>query len=69
MDGQRFYLGKELSTIFRVRPATISRWRQAGVLPAVRFGRAWLFPADAVEQALARQGHQTDQAVEEVPAQ
>jgi excisionase family DNA binding protein len=40
--------------LFRVKPQTISRWRQAGVLPAVRVGKGWLYPADAVEAALAR---------------
>jgi excisionase family DNA binding protein len=54
MDLPRFYLGREAAQLLRVKPATIGRWRRAGVLEAVRFGRRWLYSRAALEQALAR---------------
>jgi excisionase family DNA binding protein len=69
MDLPRFYIGREAADLLRVKPATIGRWRRAGVLEAVRFGRSWLYPVAAVEAALARAAHQADApAALEVPA-
>jgi excisionase family DNA binding protein len=67
MDNQRFYLGREISALLRVKIGTVRRWREAGILEAIRFGRAWLYPCDQVDAALARQAAaQADhQAVEE----
>jgi excisionase family DNA binding protein len=68
MDTPRFYTGREIADLLRVRVRTVHRWRQAGVLEAARVGRGWLFPATTVEAALARQGRQADApAALEVP--
>jgi excisionase family DNA binding protein len=41
---------EEIGAKFKASKWTVRRWIEAGKLPALRIGRRWLVPADAVEQ-------------------
>jgi predicted site-specific integrase-resolvase len=55
----RFHVRRELCDLFSVKPRTISRWRRAGLIPSVRVGRGWLYPASPTEEVVARRAAQT----------
>jgi excisionase family DNA binding protein len=48
---QRAYLTpEEVAARFRVTPRTVRRWAAEGKLEAIRVGRQWRIPADAMER-------------------
>lgn len=44
----RFLTVKEVADIFGVNPMTIYRKVRAGELPAIKFGKSWLFPEESL---------------------
>jgi len=40
---------KELSRYLRLHQITISKYAAAGVIPAIRIGRAWRFDKDVID--------------------
>ena len=47
---------RELQDLIKVDRSTIYRMAEAGQIPAVKVGRQWRFPADAIEEWLGRRG-------------
>jgi excisionase family DNA binding protein len=50
----RFLIAAEVAKLLRESERTVRRWADAGVLPAVRVGRRWLFEEKEIEKAIAR---------------
>lgn len=43
---------KEVAALFRVKNATIHRWRNAGKLVGIKTGRKWLFDREYIENLM-----------------
>lgn len=45
-----YYTPEEVAARFRVTPRTVRRWAAEGKLKAIRVGRQWRIPMDALDQ-------------------
>ena len=52
--GRAFYTVAEVADLIRVSKMTVYRMVKAGEIPAVRFGRSFRVPGEAVDELLAR---------------
>jgi len=48
-----YFTPEEVAARFRVTPRTVRRWAAEGKLEAIRVGRQWRIPADALERLAA----------------
>ena len=57
---RKAYSPKEVQEMLGVGQTTIYRWLESGRLPAVKIGKLWRIPADALEELLDTEGGQSD---------
>lgn len=54
----RFLTVQEVADLMRVSTMTVYRMVHAGEIPAIRFGRSFRIPANAVSQIVANTDHE-----------
>ncbi len=59
ISGVRFLTVAEVASVMRVSKMTVYRLVHSGELPAVRVGRSFRVPGDAVDEYLRRSYYQT----------
>jgi len=57
-----YLTSRDVQALIRVDRSTIYRMAESGRLPAIKVGRQWRFPADAIERWLAGDGGQANTA-------
>ncbi|MBM4467444.1 MAG: helix-turn-helix domain-containing protein [Chloroflexi bacterium] len=58
---RKAYSPKEVQEMLGIAQTTVYRWLTSGRLPAVKIGRLWRIPADALEELLSTEGGQSDE--------
>jgi len=57
---RKAYSPKEVQEMLGIAQTTVYRWLESGRLPAVKIGKLWRIPADALEELLDTEGGQSD---------
>ncbi len=58
---RKAYSPKEVQEMLGISQTTVYRWLETGKLPAVKIGKLWRIPADALEELLnTAEGGQSD---------
>ena len=57
---RKAYSPKEVQEMLGISQTTVYRWLESGQLPAVKIGKLWRIPADALEEMLRTKGGQSD---------
>jgi len=55
---RKAYSPKEVQEMLGISQTTVYRWLESGRLPAVKIGKLWRIPADALEELLSAEGGQ-----------
>ncbi len=64
-----YLTARDVQELIRVDRSTIYRMAESGRLPAIKVGRQWRFPADAIEEFLEGSGNGTQSATRPSQAQ
>jgi len=56
---RKAYSPKEVMELLGISQTTVYRWLESGELPAVKIGKLWRIPADALEELLSTEGGQS----------
>jgi len=57
---RKAYSPKEVMERLGISQTTIYRWLESGQLPAVKIGKLWRIPVDALEELLDTEGGQSE---------